>query len=372
MTHLQTETIKKTRRAVKKPSAEENLFLSLISFGLTVVVTRVFLEMAGYPQVGNSVLHIAHAIWGGLLLFVASLLPLILANRWAYTVSALLSGIGVGLFIDEVGKFITQKNDYFFAPAAPLIYSLFLLLVLVFLLLRRSRQSGPRASMYAAMLRLHEVLDDDLDPRERDAILAGLANGREAPEAHISLLAERLAGYLEDESIPLIPYQPGFWTRRSTQARAFGRRLGRTAHRRTLLVVLALISFVTLLRVFVMAMAWASPESRQALLPSLLYSAAELTVQQPVWLLVRLVLQMIVGLLCLLALVLLWRGREQTGVSVGLVASLLSLTTLQLLTFYVDQFQSLLGLFTSLAFFALLLAYRSWYLALSGKEADIP
>ena len=46
-------------------------------------------------------LHIAHALWGGLLLFVAVLLPLALANRWAIKASALLSGIGIGLFIDE-------------------------------------------------------------------------------------------------------------------------------------------------------------------------------------------------------------------------------------------------------------------------------
>ncbi len=109
MTQLNT-----TRTPVKRPFAETYILISLTAFALTVVITRVFLQLAGYPQVGNSVLHIAHAIWGGLLLFVAVLVTLLLANRWAVTASAVLSGIGVGLFIDEVGKFITQKNDYFF------------------------------------------------------------------------------------------------------------------------------------------------------------------------------------------------------------------------------------------------------------------
>jgi hypothetical protein len=70
---MRTPTTRKTRKAVKRPFAETFIFISLIAFALTVIVTRVFLELAGYPQVGNSVLHIAHAIWGGLLLFVAVL-----------------------------------------------------------------------------------------------------------------------------------------------------------------------------------------------------------------------------------------------------------------------------------------------------------
>jgi hypothetical protein len=45
--------------------------------------------------------------------------------------AALLSGVGLGLFIDEVGKFITSNNNYFFPLAAPIIYLAFLLTVAV-------------------------------------------------------------------------------------------------------------------------------------------------------------------------------------------------------------------------------------------------
>ena len=44
----------KTRRVVKRNSAETNILISLILFGLTVVILRVFLQLAGYSQVGNS------------------------------------------------------------------------------------------------------------------------------------------------------------------------------------------------------------------------------------------------------------------------------------------------------------------------------
>ena len=100
------------RTPVKREDAERYILISLTCFGLTVAVTRIYLQWAGYPQIGNAELHIAHALWGGLLLFLSTLLTLIVANRWAFSLSAVLSGVGVGLFIDEVGKFITQKNDW--------------------------------------------------------------------------------------------------------------------------------------------------------------------------------------------------------------------------------------------------------------------
>jgi hypothetical protein len=38
------------------------LLTSLVSFGVTVILTRAFLQLTGFPQIGNSVLHIAHAL----------------------------------------------------------------------------------------------------------------------------------------------------------------------------------------------------------------------------------------------------------------------------------------------------------------------
>jgi hypothetical protein len=59
------------------------------------------------------------------------------------TVMAILTGAGTGLFIDEVGKFITASNDYFYPLAAPLIYGLVLALVLVFILVRHREGASP-------------------------------------------------------------------------------------------------------------------------------------------------------------------------------------------------------------------------------------
>jgi hypothetical protein len=107
----------------------------------SVSLTRFILEATGYPQLGNETLHIAHCLYGGVILYISCLIPLIYKNNWAFTWSGILSGVGMGLFIDEVGKFMTQNNDYFFPAAAPIIYGF--LLVTILLYIQVAKRSEP-------------------------------------------------------------------------------------------------------------------------------------------------------------------------------------------------------------------------------------
>ncbi len=154
------------RSLVFRTDAANNLLLTLLSFAASITVTRAFLYLTGYPQVGGGEIHIAHVLWGGLIMFLALLILLLYSNRHIHTFAACLSGIGVGLFIDEVGKFITQENDYFYPIAAPIIYVFFLLTLLVYIIVRRSRKPDARALMYQVFEELDEYLDHDLSTEE--------------------------------------------------------------------------------------------------------------------------------------------------------------------------------------------------------------
>ena len=91
----------------------------------TVVLTRSFLAATGYPQVGGGGLHVAHVLWGGLLLTAAVITTIAFLSPTAKPVAAVTGGVGFGLFIDEVGKFLTKNVNYFYKPAIAIIYICF-------------------------------------------------------------------------------------------------------------------------------------------------------------------------------------------------------------------------------------------------------
>ena len=181
MTKPTPTPLPRLRRPVRREGAERYLLVTLVAFAVTVIGTRWFLELTGFPQIGGGDLHIAHALWGGVALFAAALGPILLAGRIVYLASATLAGIGIGLFIDEVGKLITSTNDYFYPAAAPIIYATFLLAVLVWIRVRRRDRPDPRTQLLTALELLEESVEGDLQDAERDLLqerLAAAAAGR--------------------------------------------------------------------------------------------------------------------------------------------------------------------------------------------------
>src|SRR5262245_9018265 len=123
----------------------------LVAAVATVLGVRFYLEATGYPQVGGGGLHIAHMLWGGLLMLVALVMLLALMGKSIQHVSAFCGGIGFGLFIDELGKFITSDNNYLFQPTIALLYIIFVSLFLWFRVIERHRTLSPEEYMINAV-----------------------------------------------------------------------------------------------------------------------------------------------------------------------------------------------------------------------------
>jgi hypothetical protein len=344
------KTHQKTFKAVKRNHVDVYVLTSLVAFAATVIVTRAFLELTGYPQIGNDVLHIAHALWGGLLLFVSALLPLVLANRWAIHLSALLGGIGIGLFIDEVGKFITQANDYFFPPSLSIIYGFFLIVVFIYLTIRRHRKQDPRVAMYWVLDWLQDALDGDLDAAEAARIEAQLAVVRESDRHELVALADAISAYLQDEKDHLPAAQPDLWKRITHSIDSLGLRLGRQRHR--IIITLLLVLWVAVVLGNSLLLAFGANLESQLI---------NLDIRVIEWRESLITIQMLIAGLIITAFIAWLRRNEERALTFAVSGFLISLVALQLLYFYISQFSAITATLLQLASLQILVAYRRWY-----------
>ena len=349
---------------VERDEAQTYLLLSLVAFGSTVILVRLFLQLTGYPQIASGTLHIAHLLWGGLCLFAAVLLVLIWDNPGALRIAAVLSGIGIGLFIDEVGKFITQTNDYFFPPAAPIIYGFFLVTVFLYLYVRRPDELEPGHAIVLVLEKLQDAVYGDLRKEDIKELEKNLELARLSERQEILALANLLHGYVQEGNVPFKDSKPRFLRRIENLVTNWGLRLGRGWHRVLIVVGLVIISLSAIVTVATLIWVAVSPDATtQALLADL---AAEATKKDTVSIIgqyLRVITQVVIGVISISAIFLILRGEERRGLTIALVAVILSLTALQLITFYLDQFTAIVPTLFQFGFLLIILAYRHWYLS---------
>jgi hypothetical protein len=135
-----------TRNFLGQGRAESFIFIAIA----TILLTRLYLQLTGYPQVGGGNLHIAHTLYGEVLMMSALLVGWLLLGAGARTIAVLLGGIGFGLVLDEVGKFVTKTNDYFYGPSAEIMYVLVVVVLVGTRALRAIRPLSPHEYLASA------------------------------------------------------------------------------------------------------------------------------------------------------------------------------------------------------------------------------
>ena len=147
----------------KHESLFEYFFVSSV---VSILVIRFSLKLANYPQLGGKTLHIAHMLWGGLLLLIAFLAVSLMISNSTKFLAAIFGGIGFGMFIDEVGKFVTRDNDYFYQPTFAIVYVVFVLIYLVYRLLDRMKPFSKIEYLANSIELLKDMILNDLDTEE--------------------------------------------------------------------------------------------------------------------------------------------------------------------------------------------------------------
>jgi hypothetical protein len=141
---------------------------------------------------------VAHVLWGGLLMGTAIVLVEILPGTQVRVRSAFIGGIGFGLFIDEVGKFLTKDVNYFFRPAVAIMYAVFVGAYLGVRWTLQRRKLNDRRRLALAAIALSDLALGQLDARTRDyavRLLEGVdetsALAQTAAAVHQALLYEQ-------------------------------------------------------------------------------------------------------------------------------------------------------------------------------------
>jgi len=212
---------------IRNVSAREYLDLFLVSAASSILLLRFILHVLGYPSLGGTKYHIGHMLWGGLAMLLAQVLSFAYIGRRVQRVVAILGGIGFGVFIDEVGKFVTRDNNYFFRPAVGIIYAIFVVLYLVISYLTRTQKLTHEEYQLNALRELEEAIRLDMDIYERAATRRLLAAARQADPVtqklhellyELPVVARGKPSRLRRSRTQVATWYDRLWSARSTRA----------------------------------------------------------------------------------------------------------------------------------------------------------
>jgi len=231
-----------SRPFIRSIDAGGRLEVFLVTAITTILAIRLFLHLTGYPQLGGGRLHIAHVLLG-VFMMVAIVILLAFLDTHSADLAALLGGFGFGAFIDELGKFVTSDNDYFFQPTIALIYIIFILLYLSFrAIVKDDRLSlTPQEKIINVIEMTKDAVIDDLDIQKRRRAL-GLLDECNPTDPLVGALRDVLKSI---DSVP--PPDPSLYARAKGQVgNLYARLVQMTWFVKAVIALFALQSLATL------------------------------------------------------------------------------------------------------------------------------
>lgn len=289
----------------------------LIASVVTIFVIRFFLKITDYPQLQGAGLHVAHLLWGGFFMFLALLLLFSFVGRGVISIASILGGIGFGAFIDELGKFITSDNNYFFQPTIALLYLIFITIYISSKMIAKRGDISEKEYLINSLAMVSQAVLNDLDSDEKKRALIYLKKCRQQDSLVISLTA-----FIKDiDSIPL--GKPSFILRvRHTVAALYSRGANLVAVTRIVVIVLLIQAIVDI------------------------YSGLTVVVFRPAVSIVEIgiLVSSTLAAVLVIAGVIIFPSSKLHAFKLFKVAILLSLLVTQFFMFYQEQFRALIGL----------------------------
>ncbi len=301
----------------------------LVSAVSSLLVIRIYLAITGYPQLGGGGLHIAHMLWGGLLMVAAIITMLVFITSFSKVVASILGGVGFGTFIDELGKFITSDNNYFFQPTVALIYVIFVGVFLLLKVIASRTYYSPRTYVANAIEFMKEIVTSDFDDAEKSKALGYLDNIG---------LDDDITRTVRDTIRAMDPH-----TAAKSPYLTFKKRLHEW------------ITLLTKRKIFVyLIVGYFILHTLFGLTVAILLAAVPMKVQLPVTLYGHVLSMIFAGVLVIAGIYMIMRNRRYMAYTYFMNSALVSIFLTQFFVFLTDQLYALTGLLVNISVYTFL------------------
>jgi hypothetical protein len=244
--------------------------------------------------------------------------------------------------------------------------------VLVYLQVRRNSSRDARAELYRAFDAFEEILDHDLDQYERSLLeerLEFVASQADSP--NLALLAENLHKFIASDNLDIAPKIPTFWERQIFLLREFEARwISRIRVKAVITGSLGALGIVALIKLSRLIMAALDPARLEVLAAEMVAIGRVASASGLAWFSARLALEGAVGLILFIAAILLLRNQDRLGTNLGILGLVLSLTTVNLLVFFYDQFSTILTAGVQFLNLILVLYFRNKFILPENAPQD--